>query len=61
VPSSRSDHRDSAAPEPPAVACAFCGATDTELVAAIGSTLLTRQHRCRACGSYFESVRRRPA
>jgi hypothetical protein len=43
------------------VACAFCGATDTELVAARGTTLLTRQHRCRACGSYFESVRPRPA
>jgi hypothetical protein len=60
VPSSRSDHPGSA-PEPaPAAACAFCGATDTEVIAPVGGTLLTRAHRCRACGSYFESLRRRP-
>jgi hypothetical protein len=44
--------------EPPApAACPFCAARDTEVIAAWGTTMLTRQQRCRACGSYFESLR----
>jgi hypothetical protein len=39
------------------VTCPFCGATDTALVGAWGGTLLTRQNRCAACRTYFESVR----
>jgi hypothetical protein len=39
------------------VACAFCGARDTELVSLFGSQLLLSQYRCVACASYFEAVR----
>ncbi len=39
------------------VACPFCDSEDTELIAPFGSQLLTSQHRCRACRTYFEAVR----
>ena len=39
------------------VACPFCRAEKSELIALFGSQLLTSQYRCTSCGSYFEAVR----
>jgi transposase-like protein len=44
-------------PTPPAPACPFCEAADTERVGLWGGQMITSQWRCRACGSYFEAVR----
>ena len=38
--------------------CPFCESTDGELVGQWGGQLVTAQWRCRACGSYFEAIRR---
>jgi transposase-like protein len=54
-------------PEPPRAApadglrCPFCEASETQLISLFGSQLLTSQYRCRACGSYFEGVRKEAA
>jgi transposase-like protein len=54
----RQPSRDAAAE---GVCCPFCEASDTHLLSLFGSQLLTSQYRCRACGSYFEAVRKEPA
>lgn len=56
---------DSAAAPPRAalhasLPCPACGATDSEVLASFGSSLITAQLRCRACGSTFEGVRWAP-
>jgi transposase-like protein len=43
---------------PEGVRCPFCDADGARLISLFGSQLLTSQYRCRACGSYFEAVRR---
>jgi transposase-like protein len=43
------------------VCCPFCEASDTQLISLFGSQLLTSHYRCRACGSYFEGLRRESA
>jgi hypothetical protein len=54
--------QDAGGQAPPAagVICPFCGSARTVCIALFGSQLLTSQHRCRACGSYFEAVRTGP-
>ncbi len=37
--------------------CPFCDATESIVISAFGSQLLTEQRRCSRCGSYFEAVR----
>ena len=37
--------------------CPFCESADVEEVSAWGGQIITRQMRCRACGSYFEAIR----
>jgi sarcosine oxidase delta subunit len=39
------------------VTCPFCESADVEEVSAWGGQIITRQMRCRACGSYFEAIR----
>jgi transposase-like protein len=39
-------------------ACPFCESRDVELVGQWGGQMITSQWRCRACGSYFEALRR---
>lgn len=45
--------------QPTVMACPFCGSCETEMIAPFASSLLTSQHRCNACRSYFEAVRQR--
>lgn len=44
---------------PTGPACPFCDSPATEVVSLWGGSMLTSQHRCLRCGSYFESIRRR--
>ena len=37
--------------------CPFCDSADVEEVSQWGGQIITRQLRCRACGSYFEAIR----
>jgi hypothetical protein len=39
------------------VTCPFCESADVEEVSQWGGQIITRQLRCRACGSYFEAIR----
>jgi transposase-like protein len=39
------------------VVCPFCGSSDTELISLFGSQLSTSQYQCRACHTYFESMK----
>lgn len=41
----------------PAVACPFCGSTDTVLQSEFGSTACKAIHTCRACGSPFDEFK----
>ena len=41
----------------PAVACPFCGSTDTILQSEFGSTACKAIHTCRACGSPFDEFK----
>ena len=41
----------------PAIACPYCGATETEFFSLFGSQLLTAQYYCRACHTPFEQVK----
>lgn len=47
--------------EPLPVMCPFCSSVRSELVSAMGSSLLTSHRRCLACQSYFEAARRPPS
>jgi len=38
--------------------CPFCDADSPELISLFGSQLLLSQYRCRACGTYFEGLRK---
>lgn len=48
-----------AAPEPVAVTCGWCGATDVERLSVYGPMHLGESWYCRACHSPFERVRNR--
>ncbi|HEX6776896.1 MAG TPA: hypothetical protein VF099_01790 [Ktedonobacterales bacterium] len=41
----------------PAVACPYCGSTETEVFSLFGSQLLTAQYYCRACHTPFEQIK----
>jgi ring-1,2-phenylacetyl-CoA epoxidase subunit PaaD len=41
----------------PAVACPFCGSTDTQLQSEFGSTACKAIHTCRSCGSPFDEFK----
>lgn len=41
----------------PAVACPFCGSSDTVLQSEFGSTACKAIHTCRACGSPFDEFK----
>jgi hypothetical protein len=41
----------------PRLTCPFCDAPDVEDVGQWGGQIITRQVRCRACGTYFEAIR----
>ncbi len=42
---------------PGGVACAFCGSTDTEMIALFGQQLMSSQYYCNNCHTVFEAVR----
>lgn len=42
---------------PPAVPCPRCGSTDTEQIAAFGSTACKSLHRCSRCEEPFERIK----
>jgi 1,2-phenylacetyl-CoA epoxidase catalytic subunit len=46
-----------ALPDPYALTCPFCASADVEDVAQWGGQLITRQVRCRACNTHFETMR----
>ncbi len=35
--------------------CPFCGSRDGEVISLFGTHAMLMQHRCRECGSYYES------
>jgi transcription elongation factor Elf1 len=49
--------RRQAPAETRAVQCPFCGSTETSVISAFGSQLLTEQRSCLACKSYFEAIK----
>ena len=60
-PSSPPEGAPSRDPSPgapgPAVRCPHCGATDVELAAAFGGSLMSSQFYCRGCRTVFEWVK----
>lgn len=48
---------DSADPKSKAVACPYCGSSETELFALFGQQLLTVQYYCNACHTPFEHIK----
>jgi DNA-directed RNA polymerase subunit RPC12/RpoP len=44
-------------PDTAAVACPYCGSTDTELFSLFGQQLLTVQYYCNTCHTPFERIK----
>ena len=57
VPLVRRGRAGAAAPVPAAVPCPRCGAADTALQSAFGSTACKALYACRACGEPFEAFK----